>query len=259
MLVDFYWRYPHTVDNLAVMRILILNLCYYAYMGLSKWFNVKEEVIAKRKQGYSLRYFAREYGIANSTLSYWFKDIELSTDAKNKMKLRAAPHLSRARAKSAVWHNNEKQIRILTAKNEALEVQTQIPKSLEVLELALAMLYFGEGAKEHKTSLGSSDPFMLSFFISGLEKVYGIKRNELKYELHLRDDHNEKQMIRFWSDKLQIDPTRITYVVKDPRTVNKPTRLGYPGVCQVQAGRIAIQRRLIALYNIYCTEVIKGD
>ena len=44
----------------------------------------------------------------------------------------------------------------------------------------------------------------------------------------------------------------------DKRTQGKPTYLNYKGVCIVKCGRVAIQRKLIYLSRVYCTEIIEN-
>jgi len=228
-------------------------------MKTSKWSSYKDEVMTLRMSGVSLPDISKKFGIARSTLSYWFKDIELSDDKKEKIKLSANERLAQSRIKSVAWHRNQKRLRIINAQDEANDVFSRIPKSLEVLELALALLYLGEGTKNNATSMGASDPFMISFFIASLEQLYKIDRNSLRYELHLRDDQNPDQMKQLWAAELHVNLEQFMYYIKDKRTIGKPTRNGYMGVCQVQVGNIAIQRRLKALYTVYCSEVIKGD
>jgi hypothetical protein len=228
-------------------------------MKISKWFKYKDDVVELRKAGTSLPDISRRYGIAKSTLSYWFKDIELSDESKKKIKKSADERLVEARLKSAAWHRNEKQLRVMKAEQQAKEVHNTIPKTKEVLELALSMLYFGKGGKSGSTTMGASDSFMLKFFITSVELLYDKDRSDFRYDLHLRNDQNEKQLKQYWASKLDIPIERIRYVSKDPRSIGKPTYKGYMGVCQVYVGDISILRRLKALYNVYCSEIISGD
>ena len=228
-------------------------------MALSKWSNYKQEVLDLRKSGVSLPDISKKYGIARSTLSYWFKDIELGDKEKNRIKLSASERMAKSRLKAAAWHRNQKQLRLLRAENEARDIYASIEKSSATLELALAMLYFGEGGKENSTTMGASDAFMLEFFLVSLENLYNLDRQKFRYDLHLRDDQNNDQLKQYWSSKLGVPVAKFGYVSKDPRTIGKPTKPGYMGVCQIAVGDISILRRLKALYRVYCTEVIRGD
>jgi len=184
----------------------------------------------------------------------------LLTLKKKNLLLNSSDALRKARLKASVWHNNQKRTSYprcrKTCKQKLIK---SIPRnSDEILELALAMLYFGEGSKKGTTSMGAADPLMLSFFLASIERVYHLDRNNFRYDLHLRYDQDELQLKEIWSKQLCVSIDKFKYVSRDKRSIGKPTRNGYPGVCQIFIGDISIRRRLISLYNIYCSEVVSG-
>ncbi len=226
----------------------------------SRWYEYKEVILDLRRKGTSMTTIEREFGVPRSTLSGWFKEVILTEDQRTKLMQNSYDGWKKAREKAIITKNLQKAKRISQAKIDALAVNKELPTgSLAVLELSLAMLYFGEGKKKNATGMGGSDPFMILFFITSLEKIYGLDRNNFRYDLHLRDDQNEDESRLYWSSQLGIQPEKIKHIVKDKRTIGRPTYETYKGVCLVELGNIAVQRRLIALYNIYCSEVIKGD
>jgi len=225
----------------------------------SKWFEFKEEVILLRQKGTSMTVIEREFGIPRSTLSGWFKEVRLTEVQRTKLMKNSHDGWKKARENAVISKNIQKARRISLARNEALEVFEDLPAdSLSVLELSLAMLYMGEGGKGDSTNMGAADPTMLQFFVESVERLYDLDRISFRYDLHLRADQNSEQQKEFWASKLQIPKEKIGYVSKDARTIGKPTRDNYPGVCQIRVGSIAIQRRLIALYNIYCYRITAG-
>lgn len=224
----------------------------------SKWYEYKNEVIELRKQGVSMTVIHRKYGIPKSTLSGWFKGVKLTEVQRTRLMKSKQDGWKKARENAHVWHKAQKNIRLEKARSEAQSIYQSIPTSDEVLELSLAMLYFGEGSKKNTTAMGASDPFMLQFFLASVERLYAINRNDFRFDLHLRHDQDEEELKNFWASKLCIEPTKIAYVVKDKRTIGKPTRDGYNGVCLITIGKIEILRRLKALYTVYCTSVIEG-
>lgn len=224
----------------------------------SRGFKYKDEVIALRKMGVSMTMIEREFNIPRSTLSGWFKDVALTEDQRTRLMKNSQDGWKKAREHAVISKNIAKAKRISQAKAEAELIHSSLPKTNEVLELALAMLYFGEGAKKNVTTLGASDSKMITFFITALERLYDLDRNTFRYELHLRFDQDEDEMKNYWSQKLHVQRDRFQYTVKDLRTKDRPTKPGYHGVCQVHVGNIAIQRRLKALYSVYCSEVIAG-
>ncbi len=226
----------------------------------SRGFKYKEEVLALRRKGVSMTTIEREFDIPRSTLSGWFKEINLTEDQRVRLTQNSKDGWKRAREKAVLTHNLQKAKRVADARQNAQNSFKRLPKGNNaVLELALAMLYFGEGGKTAATNMGASDPFMLTFFITSLEKIYNLNRLSFRYDLHLRHDQDEEKLKLFWSQKLSVPIEKFKYVSKDLRTIGKPTRNDYHGVCQIQVGDISIQRRLMALYNVYCAEVIMGD
>lgn len=226
----------------------------YKYMK-SKWFDYKEDVINLRKKGVSMTVIEREFGIPRSTLSGWLKNVPLTEAQRTKLMKNKHDGWKKARENAVISKNIAKAKRLNHAKKQALDTFSSLPKeSLAVLELALAMLYLGEGAKNHSTSLGNSDANILRFFLSSLEKLYELDRNNFRYDLHLRHDQDENLMRNYWAESLHVSPEKINYIVKDERTIGRPTRDDYKGVCLVNVRDISIQRRLKALYTIYCSK-----
>ena len=52
----------------------------------SRWFELKSKAVRLRKSGKSIRFIEGKLGIPKSTLSGWFKNIELSNKQKKVLK-----------------------------------------------------------------------------------------------------------------------------------------------------------------------------
>lgn len=67
-------------------------------------------------------------------------------------------------------------------------------------------LYWGEGTKANKTTvrLGNSDPILLKTFIRFLIKFFRIKKEDLKFHLHIFTDIDTEKATKFWVDELDI-------------------------------------------------------
>ena len=224
---------------------------------ISKWEHVKPQAIQMRRDGYTKVSIQKELGVPLSTLSRWFKKVvftkrEMALIEQNKNKA-----LLEARRLAALTHNASKKTRIELARDKALETISRLPESNnEILELALAMLYLGEGAKADKSlRLGNSNPMIVRFYVDTLERLYNLNRNSFRIALHLRADQDENQIKEFWSKELDISISSFTYCVKDSRTIDRPTYSGYHGVCVVDCGPLAIQRKLMYLAEVYCKRV----
>jgi len=129
--------------------------------------------------------------------------------------------------------------------------------NISIIETALALLYLGEGFKKSsKTGIGNSDPQILKFFLWTMLNVYKLDINKIRFDLHLRADQDEMLMKKYWSKELQVPLHRFTYVVRDSRTKGRTTYPGYKGVCVVDCGNVAIQRKLVYIGRKFCDKVV---
>ena len=219
---------------------------------VSKWFRFKDQAIELRRKGKSIKNIEKTLNIPRSTLSGWLKEIKLTEKQRQRLVKNWQNALVKARKKAVIWHNGQKKRRLIEARQQALSVLSQIDtQNRHTLELALSMLYLGEGDKTQQTSMGSSSPIILRFFIKALNNLYGIKRSDLKCEIHLRSDQNEKNIIQYWSKELKIPDDKFK-AYKDKRTVKSKTYHTYKGVCVVRCGNIALQRKIVHLGQEFC-------
>ena len=222
---------------------------------LSKWYVLKETAIEKRRKGYSIRDIEKTLGIPRSTLSGWFKEIKLSEKQLLALNNKRLSALVLARKAAVNWHNKKKQENPELARCLANTTLQNIDlTNLAVLELALSILYLGEGSKTKQTSLGNSNPTIIKFFTYSLNKLYKLDPHYFYYELHLRADQNSKKVARYWSENLNV-PEKKFKVFFDKRTVKSKTFDYYMGVCVVRCGNVAIQRKLMYLSLGYLKKI----
>lgn len=226
---------------------------------LSKWYELKPKAIELRKRGLSIGDIERKIKIPRSTLSGWFKSIPLSLEQKEALRKKSNMALVKSRALAIKWHHKQKEIRLLKADTEANSVLSGIDlRNREILELALAMIYLGEGSKKNLTSIGNTDPQILKFFMKSMQIIFNIKTSEFKCDIHIRSDQNGNNLIRYWSKTLGI-PTNKFISIRDNRPVKTKTYPTYKGVCVVRCGKIAIQRRIICVARKYCQSIADMD
>lgn len=225
----------------------------------SRWFNLKDAAIALRQNGQSIKTINRNLGVPISTLSGWLKNVELTEQHKVQLQENRDNGLINARLKAVEWHRTQKILRMLQAKHQAENTLDRIELSNEVLDLAFAMLYLGEGSKSGTTSISSSNPTILKFVLAVLKRNYGIKYENIHCDLHLRMDQDPDTLKKYWSDELSIPLGCFKYVVLDKRSKDKATYGHYKGVCVLNCGNIAIQRKLMYLYNLFCEKIIQLD
>jgi len=224
---------------------------------ISKWFKLKPKVILLRKQGKSITYIEKNLGIPRSTLSGWLKDIILSKKQYQSLRKRSNQALVVARKKAILWHNNQKVERFRFAEIEAEKTLIKIRNDSEVIELALAMLYLGEGFKKSVTTgMGNSDPLILNFFLKIITSIYKIDLEKIRFELHLRADQDPELMKKYWANELNAPLHRFRQVSIDKRTMGNPTYPNYKGVCLINCGNVAIQRKLVYIGKKFCERTI---
>lgn len=214
---------------------------------------LKENAFKLRSRGLSIREIEKRLNIARSTLSGWLRKVALTAAQRKKLRADWEHALVKARQKAVIWHNVQKQKRLETAKMDALKTLRNINSTNKnILELALAVLYSGEGSKKNiETALGSSDPLPLKFFLAILRNIYGINAAKIRCELYLRADQNPEKIKRFWARELKLPLKNFKQVSIDKRTRGSRTYPSYKGVCNLRCGNVAIQRKLIYLSEAF--------
>lgn len=226
---------------------------------ISKWYESKAKAMEMRLDGESIRVIERKLKIPRSTLSSWFKNIELTKAQRTKLHNNWLGALDKARKSAVIWHNSQKAIRLNEARAQATRVLRKIDfTDKNVMELALAMLYLGEGSKTNLTSMGNSNPLILKFFMKSMNTLFNIKKSDFKCEIHLRSDQSVNKMVKYWSNELGL-PTNVFYTIKDKRLAKSKTYENYMGVCVVRCGKIALQRRIVCLSEEFCKEIVNLD
>jgi hypothetical protein len=227
---------------------------------ISKWFKLKEKAIKMRRAGNSLRDVSLALSIPKSTLSGWFKDIKLSAKHQKALDKRHADALVKARKSAAIVNKHQKVQRLKLAELEANKVIQSIDLSNNgITEIALALLYLGEGFKKSETTgMGNSDPEILKFFLSTMLNIYNLDINKIRFNLHLRADQDQDAMKKYWSKTLEVPIDRFGYVIKDKRTQNSKTYSKYKGVCVINCGNVAIQRKLVYIGRKFCDKVVNN-
>lgn len=228
-------------------------------MVKSQWFEYKEAAIALRKTGMSMTVIESKLGIPRSTLSGWFKPIVLSEAQRTNLMKNKQDGWLKARKQAVIAHKAAKEARLLKAKDAAQETLDKIEINDAILDLAFAMLYFGEGAKNGTTSLASSDPVILRFVLTVLKRNYYVTSAMIRCDLHLRMDQDAVKLRRYWAEELGVPIERFKYVAYDKRSTGKATYSHYKGVCVISVGDVAIQRKLMYLYTLFCEKIAKLD
>src|SRR3989344_3163617 len=119
-------------------------------------------------------------------------------------------------------------------------------KEKELL-IAVAMLYYGEGAKTGKTvDLANSDPVMLKIFLKFLRKICRIDENKLRFYLYCFSNQNPDELIGFWCNFLKIKKENLDRpYIKDFNHKNKRT-MPY-GVLHIRYSDLRLLNKILLL------------
>ena|SRR3989344_2458627 len=97
------------------------------------------------------------------------------------------------------------------------------PNDLILFGMGLG-LYWGEGTKAdiHSVRLGNSDPYLIKTFILFLDKIYGVKKDKLKFGLQIFSNMKQDDCLKYWCDKLGVNKNQFYKIMIKP-SVKKGT------------------------------------
>lgn len=205
----------------------------------------------------SLRHIEVSLGVSRSTLSGWLKGVELTDKQVLILKDKWRQGLVKARKKAILYHQAQKRGRLEIARQRAdFTIKSLDMLNRDVLKLALAMLFAGEGFKKaEETSLGNSDPVIVLGYLRMLELAYGLDKRRLRLYLHLRNDQAINDELKFWSTVLNIGTEYFKIAPVDKRTFGRPTFEGYHGVCVVRYYDVSVKRELLEIARVYFSKL----
>lgn len=226
----------------------------------SRFEHLRAEAMKLRTSGMSIGAIEQMLSIPRSTLSGWFRTIILTSNQKEELDRRWKEGLGKARKEAVLWHNAQKEYRIKTANEAGRKMLENLDmESVHTLELALAFLYLGEGAKKSSaTALGSSDPLIARFFVESIRRLYGVPIEKFRCFLHLRADQDPEVLKEYWAAQLQLPVTNFGKTSIDARTAGRPTYSHYMGVCSISCGQVEIQRRLLYIAKSFCEGIVRS-
>jgi hypothetical protein len=164
----------------------------------------KDLAFTLRRAGKSYNEIIAILGVAKSTLSNWFKDVDFSEDIKKTITKQAnqensirLKHLNKARGDILAAH-------YIQAEREAIE---ELKENFNnPLFVAGIMLYWGEGDKLHKnhTRFTNTDPEMLKLFITFLKQFGKFSDNDMRLAVFLYEDLNIEDCVTYWTKQTGI-------------------------------------------------------
>ena len=213
----------------------------------SGWFDLKEKAVSLRKKGLSIGYIEKKMGINRSTLSGWFKNIQLTNEQKEKLLKNWRDGLAIAQKKGGQWHADQGKKRRTIIREEIEELLPEKTLDKKTGELIMAAFYLAEGSKKESSFvIANSNTSILRGIVNLLRYLYLVDESKFRCCLHLRRDQNEKELKTYWSKLLSIPEAKFLKTQFDKRTIRK-TYEDYKGVCVLYYYDMALQRRILYL------------
>jgi transcriptional regulator with XRE-family HTH domain len=208
----------------------------------------------RREQGLSYNEIAALTGTSKSTLSNWLRDVPLTAEQEARLQERSRANRASFAAR-ALPINRERYRRAREqAYRSGVEVATRLPDDPSVEELALAMLYLGDGSKTGgAVRMGSVNPDILAYFVWALKHLYNVDECRLSCRLHLVEAARERedQLIQWWAVRLSLPQGRFRPATFDRRSQTTEVTDDYHGVCVVHYSDIYLQQRILGLAKTY--------
>jgi len=204
----------------------------------------KSEAIKLRKKNKSYRQIAEVLGVSKSTVAYWFKDIDWSSDIKKQLQKRNR-EISRKRLEHLNNLKREKWSRVYKGAEDEARKEFEKNKKNRIFLLGLA-IYWGEGDKnfsDGQVKVSNIDPELLRLFKTFLEKLCKIKKEKIKANLLLYSDLKADECLGYWSRAIGIEKNNFykPVVIQGRR---KTRRLSY-GVCSLQVNSKIVKKKIL--------------
>ena len=208
----------------------------------------------RREEGLSYNEIAAKTGISKSTLSNWLRDIPLAPEHEQRLQERLWANRAGLAARALTTNRKRYAEAREVAWAGGVSVLQQVPMCPPIDELALAMLYLGEGSKSrHQVKMASMDVKIMSYYVDSLIRLYNVDVCHLSARLNLVEAARsiESELKLWWSSHLGIPLERFVKSQFDPRNGALALTHDYHGVCTVILGNTYLQQRLLGLAQAY--------
>jgi transposase-like protein len=158
----------------------------------------RRQARALRQCGASVKEVAAAVGVAQSTVSRWVRDIELTAGQRLALAARDprfAAHLNGSRVISA---------KALERRIQHQEDGRELVRSDHDFAI-LCALYWAEGEKTRNAlRLSNSDPDLIALFLDLLRRTFGVTDGAVRVSCNLFADHDERRHVieNFWLQHL---------------------------------------------------------
>ena len=216
----------------------------------------------RREQGLSYREIEAAIGVGRGTLSGWLKDIQLTPDQEVHLQRRLRANRGSFAARALPINRARHQQARDAAYAAGAAVAARLAGTDDVDELALAMLYLGEGSKTHgRVQMANTRADILRYFLRALRRLYQIDEQRLSFRLNLvpAAAPEEASFAAWWARELPAPPDRFQKAQYDARSTAVTLTAEYRGVCTVTYADTFLQQRLLGLAQAYVASIAMAE
>jgi transposase-like protein len=192
----------------------------------------------RRDEGASIKEIARRTGAAQSSISRWVRDIELTDEQREALRIAAYNGHVKGRTMNTQLRRE--------ARAMAQEEGRMLAANGDPLFIAGCMLYWAEGGKHrNQIKFTNSDPAMVAVFVRFLRTYWNLRHEDLRVTCNLFADHVERQreIEQFWLDVAGVSRESLckstVNVYSKYSKKKRQNRLPY-GTCRITVSRTRI-------------------
>lgn len=154
-----------------------------------------------RKAGVSVKSIAKQLRVAKSTASLWVRDIILSIEQLEQLRLQRIKGGERGRFLGTLKQKNDRLRRIKIGEEKGNKLVGEVNK--RELLLIGAALYWAEGTKKKReVAFCNSDPYLINVMIQWLQTCFNITKDRFYCTVGINEIHRHREVLvkEFWSD-----------------------------------------------------------
>jgi len=177
----------------------------------------KNQAIELRKRGMTYSEIIKIVPVTKGLLSYWFKDLVLTKEEKEKIALNMIGSRGAGILKSSATNKQKRLSREIVAFEDAKKIFAENREDHRFL-IGIA-LYWAEGAKKHDVfQFVNSDQDMVCFMHKWIQKYLKVEKEKIRLRLFIHKVPGYENIELSWAGKLGLEPSIFM------KTIYKPTK-----------------------------------
>ena len=175
-------------------------------------FKEKNEAVRLRDKGWSISDIAKKVSVSKSTVSMWCRDIVLTNTAILQIAKKSKRKSTNALLRYSESIRAQRVQRTIQSESVGKKrLGTMTDRDIYCIGLGL---YWGEGYKKGSQEFGftNSDPQMVCFYVTWLEIVFGVKKNDLILRISINAQHTSRvhEVEKYWEGLLGLPSKSFT-------------------------------------------------